>query len=302
MGNIFAEIPPPANWQDFELLTLDICRKKWNDDYAERNGREGQKQSGVDVYGYNKHTKEQTGVQCKKRKNKLNGVVAPSSSLSEQEVDEELKDARSFTPSLDRYVIATTSPRDNDLQEHVRKLNASGTKPQVALWFWNDFVEELNANDNLMYRYYENILKYRNKYSPETHYLRMLALAFDRPAIRTTFHLENRATDFIGAISALQQAVSTGVLKDKDGHVIDQVRIAAIQTSEIKNIKKVLQQIRTRATEALKEGIIVEHQTVIEINDRSLQEELNKLRHIAVDNLNSLLHTAGIETISVTEY
>lgn len=133
MGNIFAEIPPPSYWQDFELLTLDLCRLKWRDDYAERNGREGQKQAGVDVSGYSHTAKEQTGVQCKKRKTKINGVTAPSSSLTADEIDEEIKAARSFSPSLQRFIIATTGPRDSSLQEHVRTLNSASPPFKISL-------------------------------------------------------------------------------------------------------------------------------------------------------------------------
>ena len=67
MGNIAVDIFPPAYWQDFERLTLDIAKIQWKDDYAERHGREGQAQGGVDIFGYNHSAKEQTGIQCKKR-------------------------------------------------------------------------------------------------------------------------------------------------------------------------------------------------------------------------------------------
>ena len=64
---IEVEIAPPLNWQDFERLTLDIAKVQWKDDYAERNGRQGQAQAGVDVYGYNYNQKEHVGIQCKKK-------------------------------------------------------------------------------------------------------------------------------------------------------------------------------------------------------------------------------------------
>lgn len=131
MGNIFAEIPPPSYWQDFELLTLDLFRLKWRDDYAERNGREGQKQAGVDVSGYSHTAKEQTGVQCKKRKTKIRGVTAPSSSLTADEIDEEVRAARSFNPSLQRFIIATTGPRDSSLQSAGTYKNTKFRQPTV---------------------------------------------------------------------------------------------------------------------------------------------------------------------------
>lgn len=46
------QLRKPSNWQDFELL----CKKLWGEiwkceDTIQRNGRQGQKQNGVDVYG-----------------------------------------------------------------------------------------------------------------------------------------------------------------------------------------------------------------------------------------------------------
>lgn len=45
------QIRPPENWQDFELL-CKIVGEIWNcPDIIKRNGRSGQKQCGVDIYG-----------------------------------------------------------------------------------------------------------------------------------------------------------------------------------------------------------------------------------------------------------
>lgn len=302
MNNIFVEVPTPDYWQDFELLTLDICRIKWKDDYAQRNGRQGQPQCGVDVYGYNKNINEKTGVQCKKRKNQSKGAEVPSSSLTKNEIDAEIKAMSSFIPKLDRFIIATTAQRDSLLQTYVRELNSKSTSIEITLWFWDDFVEILNENENLMYRYYSNVLKHRDKYSNKEHYLRMLALAFDRPAIRTPFNIENRATDFIEAMSLLQQAISTGILKDKNGHVVDQVKISSEEIKIFKNIKKNLQKIRNKLTEALKNNIIIQHQTVIEIRDHELVQELNELRNIVIAELNKILENNQIDAIEKNEY
>jgi len=125
----------------------------------------------------------------------------------------------------------------------------------------------------------------------------MLAVAFDRPAIRTAFQLENCATDFIGAVSLLQQAVATGVLKDGTGYVIDHVRCPQKIPAEITAIKATLQKIRDIATYALAGKTIVEHATVIEIKDPKLCGELNELRRHAVEKLNTLLVASNIEPV-----
>lgn len=43
--------PPPKNWQDFESLCHDLWKEIWKDPNAQKNGRSGQEQHGVDVFG-----------------------------------------------------------------------------------------------------------------------------------------------------------------------------------------------------------------------------------------------------------
>jgi hypothetical protein len=300
MGNLIVDIMPPAYWQDFERLTLDFAKHKWQDDYAERNGRQGQEQAGVDVYGYNHKQKEHTGIQCKKRTWKTKpGADAPSNTLSAGEIDEEIRLAKGFAPKLERFIISTTGPRDSELQEYVRKINERNTTFLVSLMFWEDYVDFLNDNPGFMYRYYENVLKYRNTYSPDEHYYRLVSMAFDRPAIRTPFHLENRATDFIAAISATQSAITTGCLKDRDGRVIDQARVPSEKPRELHGAARKLQRAREISTKALSEGRIFEHSTVIEILDREIAIELNELRFESVALLNKILALKDIPIISI---
>ncbi|WP_339496051.1 hypothetical protein [Pseudomonas sp. RA_105y_Pfl2_P56] len=300
MGNLVVDIMPPAYWQDFERLTLDIAKSKWKDDYAERNGRQGQAQAGVDVYGYNYVQQEHTGIQCKKRTWKTKpGADAPSNTLSISEIDEEIKLAKGFAPELKRFIISTTGQRDADLQEYVRKINEKSNGFAVSLMFWEDYVDFLNDNPEFMYRYYDNVLKYRNAYSADEHYYRLLSMAFDRPAIRTPFHLENRATDFIEALSATQSAIATGCLKDRDGRVIDQVRVPKEKPRELGNAARKLQKAREIATGSLNDGRILEHPTVIEILDKEIVVKLNDLRFESVELLNKILCAKGLPIILI---
>lgn len=45
------QIPPPANWQDFERLCYDLYKKVYNSEDVHMHGRSGQAQHGVDIYG-----------------------------------------------------------------------------------------------------------------------------------------------------------------------------------------------------------------------------------------------------------
>ena len=167
--------------------------------------------------------------------------------------------------------------------------------------FWDDYVDALNDHPELMYRYYENVLKYRDTYSPDEHYYRLLSMAFDRPAIRTPFHLENRATDFIEAIAATQRAISTGCLKDGEGRIIDQARVPKSKPKELNSAARKLQNARETATVALSEGTIRQHSTVIEILDHTVAHKLNELRFEGIELLNKVLHTQGLPEVSISE-
>lgn len=297
MPGIEVEIAPPANWQDFERLTLDYARRAWQDDYAERNGRPGQAQAGVDVVGYNSSARETTGIQCKKKQN----YASPSKRLTTAEIDDEVTAAKGFTTQLDRLVIATTGPRDANLQAHVRALNDGSQPFKVSLMFWEDYQDFLNNHIDLMYRYYKEVLEYRASYDELEHYLLLLSTAFDRPAIRTPFHLENRATDFIQAISDTQRAIATGYLVDRESHVIDECKIPKPQIVGLKKAANFLQRAREIATQALRDGSIVEHQTVIEIKSHEVSEQLNSLRKNAVALLNKELVQRSFEPVEFCE-
>lgn len=298
MGNITVDIFPPAYWQDFEQLTLDIAKIQWKDDYAERHGREGQAQGGIDIKGYNRSANETTGIQCKKRSPKSRpSHEHPDNTLTTKEIDDELVRVKASKHKLDRFIIATTGPRDAELQNHVAELNRTEKNIKLAIKFWDDYVEFLNSHPELMYRYYENILKYRNEYNSTQHYLHLLSMAFDRPALRSPFHCESRATDFISALSATQQAIATGRLVDRNNRVIDQVRLPKPKPKGLTKISNRLQQCRNIATDALNKGIIIEHPTVIEILDGNISSQLNDLRLEAITLLNEILTQSQIEEI-----
>ncbi len=105
-------LPPPNSPDDFESLCLDLWREIWGDKSAKKNGRSGQKQAGVDVYGLDGGM--QAGVQCKQR----NGLLHAKVSLKEFET--EVVKARKFKPPLASFVLATSGPRDAPLQRCLR--------------------------------------------------------------------------------------------------------------------------------------------------------------------------------------
>ena len=296
MPSIEVELSPPALWQDFERLTLDYARKTWMDPGAARNGRQGQQQAGVDVYGTNDVTKEFTGIQCKK---KVNAEI-PSKRLTAGEIDDEIKNARSFAPKLDRFIIATTGPRHGALQEHVREVNASGLPFRVDLLFWEDYQEFLNNHVDMLDRYYRETVEYRRKFAPDIQYLLLVRNSFERAALRTRFDCENNVSRFIRGISDTCDAISTGRQVDLRDNVIDEVRPPTSRPEGARKALRFLQKARDTATAAAADGLFVQKESWIEIRSIDVSRQLNDLRQQAIDALNAELCRRGLEELDIS--
>ena len=141
-----SNIPAPNGWDEFEDIVLSASKLRWESSDFYRNGRQGQKQNGVDIYGHD-DSGSHIGLQCK------NSVAGISLSIVETEVE----NAESFYPKIDRLYIVTTSSRDATLQKEVRDLSgkrkAVGLSP-VNILFWEDVCHELSKDDTIFFQHY----------------------------------------------------------------------------------------------------------------------------------------------------
>ena len=139
------DLPIPQSWDEFEDICADLLEHRWGDPYVTRNGRSGQKQHGVDIYGKPVHLKGcGSGIaaaQCKCVK-----------TLTEKEIKHEIKQATDFKPPLEEYLILTTMKRDANLQEYVR----TQTWPinRVEILFWEDLSSWLAGSDELLKKHF----------------------------------------------------------------------------------------------------------------------------------------------------
>lgn len=119
MDILDSQINAPSKWQTFEDMTCALFAEVWKDPTAQKNGRTGQPQHGVDVYG-SPEWKPGTyfGVQCK---GKDRGFGAKA---TKTEFDRELAKAEKFAPTLGKWYFATTAEVDANLQEHARTVSA----------------------------------------------------------------------------------------------------------------------------------------------------------------------------------
>lgn len=131
-------IPPPKNWDEFECICQSALKIKWGSPNLQRNGRQGQSQAGVDIYGEDDLGRF-VGVQSK-------NVAAE---LKIDIVKEEISKAEHFEPPLSGFYIATTLPNDALLQREIRLLSIERVKNNsfpVGIFFWEDIIQELIKN------------------------------------------------------------------------------------------------------------------------------------------------------------
>ncbi len=134
------DIPPPSNWEDFEVLCLDLWRLIWADPKARRHGRRGQPQAGVDSYGQPKGGPVWEGVQCKLKSQIL------GKKLTRNEIEDEVTKAGNFSPDLALLTLATTAPCDTDVEAAVREISRAQQEAgsfRVSVAFWEDILEEI---------------------------------------------------------------------------------------------------------------------------------------------------------------
>lgn len=138
----------------FESFCLDYYKIKYRDPNMQLNGRSGQRQNGVDIFGHINEPYEWLGIQCK--------VKSTSKSLSISEVKIEAEKAEAFNPKLSHYVVATTGNRDAKLQEELRLVNEERKSKKVfeiQIEFWDDILVNLSETE-----YERIIIKYYNEF------------------------------------------------------------------------------------------------------------------------------------------
>ncbi len=163
------QILPPKSWMVFEDLCHQLFKKIWRDQLAQKNGRSGQAQCGVDVFGPpdSDYTIYQ-GVQCKGKEGQYGAMP------SIDEVKCEIAKAEKFEPNLQHWIFATTAPVDAKLQKEARNISVARKKEgkfTVMVLGWGeiesllcdhkevlaDFYSEFGVDFNKLIKRIENI-------------------------------------------------------------------------------------------------------------------------------------------------
>lgn len=153
------QLRKPENWQDFERMCKVLWGEIWEcPDTIKRNGRQGQAQKGVDVYGIKKRECVYRGIQCKGKDDYTN------SQLTESEIDNEIAKALLFTPKLKSFYFATTANKDAHIEEYIRKKNLESISKgefEIDIFSWEDIVDLIEAHRNT-YNWFLNNCSYKD--------------------------------------------------------------------------------------------------------------------------------------------
>jgi hypothetical protein len=154
------QLRKPENWQDFESLCKTLWGEIWNCQEIKKNGRKGQKQYGVDIYGIPENQTQYFGIQCKGKDDYLN------SNLTKKEIDEEVEKAHDFKPKLKKFYFATTANKDADIEAYIRLKNEQSVNNggfEIHLFSWEDIVDLIDENKRTN-DWYVNNIEFKSKY------------------------------------------------------------------------------------------------------------------------------------------
>ena len=145
-------VPPPANEDEFEEITLVAARLRWPGSDFERNGTRGQRQNGVDIIG-DDGTSRIAGIQCRNLEKKTTYAMVATA----------VKDAEIFKPTLEVFYYACVGKRDAKLQAQVRELSSARKKAgrfTVGLLFWPDIWNDLSLDPRQVAKFFPQFVAF----------------------------------------------------------------------------------------------------------------------------------------------
>lgn len=148
------QLLPLDRWQDFESLCHEVFRAEWNDFHAQKHGRPGYRQQGVDVYGRSSYSNGYAGVQCKCRD------LLVRSDLTQSQLLDEVSKAKKFQPPLKQFTVATSLPRNPTHQQWARDITERHNRKglfSVHVLSWDDIKDMLARFPHITKRYYPHL-------------------------------------------------------------------------------------------------------------------------------------------------
>jgi hypothetical protein len=142
----------------FATLCCDIAKEKYGDYEAQKYGRRGQKQWGVDIVASDRKNKnEKVVIQCKYKSNPLN-FSSSQDDKERKKVQKEIRselDAAFEKHEFERFIFASNIKTDRQLQDFAKELSKE-KKKEIKIWFIDDIEDEILSYRRLLRLYSEN--------------------------------------------------------------------------------------------------------------------------------------------------
>lgn len=155
------KLPRTTDENEFEDVALEAMRILWSDPTAQRNGRRGQHQHGVDLIGQPPRLNGgYVGAQCKN-----------TDTLSLAKLIKEVESAEAFTPGLEEYYFVVAAHRDAVFQKKVREhFNSKPAPFRVVVFFWEDLLSELTKKPEVIDKFWGTQWRPSPSSSPRDHH------------------------------------------------------------------------------------------------------------------------------------
>lgn len=165
-----ASIRQPKDWQDFERNSRILFECILEDIHVKNNGRNGQSQHGVDIYGrQNGQGTRWIGVQCKGKDAGYGGHV------TESELRAEVEKTRNFDPPISDFILITTAPDDAAIEMVARKITEERTQESnplsVSVWGWSTLEARISQYPKALQAFHPDAMPYSVPLLKNTEYL-----------------------------------------------------------------------------------------------------------------------------------
>ena len=161
-------LPIPTSPYEFENICLDYIRFIYPYLNAQRYGRIGQSQYGIDIYGGN----FEILVQCKNYY--ISTVTNASQKATElkRQISIDYSNAKQHFPNCKQFIVMTTFECDGEIQEYVPTLGTD-----INILFWNAIEEFLCGHMRLLQKYYPSLAVNNSLQSQINSLNRMIAIS-----------------------------------------------------------------------------------------------------------------------------
>ena len=144
---------PPRSWEEFEDLCLSLFRAVWKCPLAQKNGRSGFPQHGVDVWGC-LPDRRWAAIQCKGKH------VAYGGQVTMAELRDEVEKARKFEPPLSFWILATSGPKDPLVEAEARRISEEHRLQglfEVQVMGWEDLLPHIADHPEVIEKHFSDV-------------------------------------------------------------------------------------------------------------------------------------------------